>query len=181
MTRLMYIVIGMAGGFALATAVLASHAEDLDRAVTVDTLAAAREANVPLLELQAATATVNAGVQFPVSERQYLISVGELPSPGTSPQTGAAPSAPPGAAPGSSIWDALARCESTSNWRANTGNSYYGGLQQDLVFWRRHGGLTYAPRPDLASREAQIAVAVRGQSVQGWAAWPFCSKRLGLR
>jgi len=80
-----------------------------------------------------------------------------------------------------SIWDSLAQCESSGNWRANTGNSYYGGLQEDLVFWRRHGGLAYAPRPDLATRMAQIAVARTGQSIQGWSAWPVCSRRLGLR
>jgi hypothetical protein len=79
------------------------------------------------------------------------------------------------------IWDLLAECESSSRWHINTGNTYYGGLQEDLVFWRRHGGLSYASRPDLASREAQIAVAQRGQAVQGWGAWPNCSRRLGLR
>jgi hypothetical protein len=35
-------------------------------------------------------------------------------------------------------------------------------------------------RPDLASREAQIAVAQRGLGVQGWLAWPRCSEMLGL-
>jgi hypothetical protein len=79
------------------------------------------------------------------------------------------------------IWDRLAECESNSRWHINTGNTYYGGLQEDLVFWRRHGGLRYASRPDLASREQQIDVAQRGLAVQGWAAWPACSRRLGLR
>jgi hypothetical protein len=83
--------------------------------------------------------------------------------------------------PSYGIWDRLAACESTSNWRANTGNSYYGGLQEDLAFWRNHGGLAYAARPDLASRAAQIAVAERGLAVQGWVAWPACSRKLGLR
>jgi len=79
------------------------------------------------------------------------------------------------------VWDRLAACESTGRWYANTGNGYYGGLQQDLVFWRRHGGLQYASRPDLASRAQQIAVAEVGLSRQGWAAWPSCSRSLGLR
>jgi hypothetical protein len=83
--------------------------------------------------------------------------------------------------PAYGIWDRLAQCESSGRWSANTGNSYFGGLQEDLVFWRRHGGLAYAPRPDLASRAAQIAVAQRGLSVQGWKAWPACSRALGLR
>ena len=30
---------------------------------------------------------------------------------------------------GSTVWDALARCESGGNWATNTGNGYYGGLQ----------------------------------------------------
>jgi hypothetical protein len=80
----------------------------------------------------------------------------------------------------SPIWDTLAWCESNQRWHINTGNGYYGGLQEDLVFWRRHGGTQYASRPDLASREAQIAVAITGQSVQGWRAWPSCARRLGL-
>jgi hypothetical protein len=79
------------------------------------------------------------------------------------------------------VWDRLAQCESTGRWNANTGNGYYGGLQEDMTFWRNHGGLAYAARPDLASRATQIAVAQRGQAVQGWGAWPVCSRRVGLR
>jgi hypothetical protein len=36
-----------------------------------------------------------------------------------------------------------------------------------MVFWRRHGGLQYAARPDLAPRWAQIAVAEVGLRAQG--------------
>lgn len=79
------------------------------------------------------------------------------------------------------VFDRLAVCESGGRWAINTGNGYYGGVQQDLVFWRRYGGLAFARRPDLASRTEQITVARRGLSVQGWAAWPACSRRLGLR
>jgi hypothetical protein len=83
--------------------------------------------------------------------------------------------------PAYGVFDRLAACESSGRWSVNTGNGYFGGLQQDLVFWRRYGGLAYAPRPDLASRAAQIAVAQRGLSVQGWKAWPACARALGLR
>lgn len=83
--------------------------------------------------------------------------------------------------PAYGLWDKVAQCESTQNWSANTGNGYYGGLQEDMVFWRRHGGLQYAARPDLAPRWAQIAVAEVGLRAQGWGAWPNCSRRLGLR
>lgn len=81
--------------------------------------------------------------------------------------------------PAYSVWDALAQCESSGRWHiANP--PYYGGLQEDLIFWRRHGGLAYASRPDLASREAQIAVAEVGLAVQGPRAWPVCGPRVGL-
>jgi len=81
------------------------------------------------------------------------------------------------------VWDRLMQCEagSSGQWRANTGNGYYGGLQMDMTFWRRYGGMAYAARPNLASREIQIQVARRGLAVQGWGAWPACSRRLGLR
>jgi len=96
------------------------------------------------------------------------------------PQDEAADEAPP-PEPAYGVWDRLAMCESTLRWAANTGNGYYGGLQEDMTFWRRYGGLAFAARPDLASPWAQIAVAERGLAVQGWQAWPVCSRRLGLR
>jgi hypothetical protein len=73
-----------------------------------------------------------------------------------------------------SSWDGVAACESGGNWATNTGNGYFGGLQQTIEFWRAHGGLAYAPRPDLASREEQIAVADRAGSR---APWPVCGSR----
>jgi len=79
------------------------------------------------------------------------------------------------------VWDRLAQCESGGRWGINTGNGYYGGVQQDMTFWKRHGGMRYAPRPDLASREQQIAVAEQGLAVQGWGAWPRCSRMIGVR
>lgn len=74
----------------------------------------------------------------------------------------------------------LAGCESTHRWHIYN-PPYAGGLQMDATFWRRHGGLQYAPRPDLATREQQIAVAEVGLRVQGPAAWPVCSRRIGMR
>lgn len=94
-----------------------------------------------------------------------------------------------GAKPGTEVppvqngatWDALAQCEATGNWAINTGNGFYGGVQFDQNTWERQGGLKYAPRADLATREEQIAVATRTQQTQGWGAWPSCSSKLGLR
>ena len=87
----------------------------------------------------------------------------------------------PARAPSGSVWDLLAKCESGGNWSINTGNGYYGGLQFGLGTWGNYGGLSYAPRPDLATREQQIAVAQRLQAARGWAPWPACSLKLGLR
>jgi nucleoid-associated protein YgaU len=76
-------------------------------------------------------------------------------------------------------WDAIAQCESGGNWRINTGNGYYGGLQFSKSTWRAYGGLAYAPRADLATRAQQIAVAERTLRGQGIGAWPVCGKRAG--
>ncbi|ANE81934.1 Resuscitation-promoting factor RpfB [Mycobacterium adipatum] len=76
-------------------------------------------------------------------------------------------------------WDALAGCESGGNWAINTGNGYFGGVQFDQNTWERQGGLRYAQRADLATREEQIAIAEVTRARQGWGAWPTCSARLG--
>jgi hypothetical protein len=79
------------------------------------------------------------------------------------------------------IWDRLAQCESNGRWHVATGNGFYGGLQFDRATWARHGGLAYAWRADVATREQQILIAQRTQASQGWSAWPYCSRHLGLR
>jgi hypothetical protein len=62
----------------------------------------------------------------------------------------------------------------------NTGNGFYGGLQFWQPTWEEYGGLAFAARADLASREQQIRVAEDVVAGQGWDAWPVCSKRYGL-
>lgn len=79
------------------------------------------------------------------------------------------------------IWDRIAACESGGNWSINTGNGYYGGLQFTQSTWNAYGGQSYAARADLASRNAQIAVAKKVQATQGWGAWPVCSYKAGAR
>ena len=74
-------------------------------------------------------------------------------------------------------WETVAACESGHNWAINTGNGYYGGVQFDYGTWIANGGLKYAPRADLATREEQIAIAEVTQARQGWGAWPVCSAR----
>jgi len=80
-----------------------------------------------------------------------------------------------------STWDAVAGCEAGGNWAINTGNGYYGGVQFDQGTWERNGGLRFAARADLATREEQIAVAEVTRERQGWGAWPVCSGRAGAR
>nr|WP_213016753.1 resuscitation-promoting factor [Mycobacterium vicinigordonae] len=80
-----------------------------------------------------------------------------------------------------SVWDSLAGCEAGGNWAINTGNGFYGGVQFDQGTWEANGGLRYAPRADLATREEQIAVAEVTRQRQGWGAWPVCSGRVGAR
>jgi resuscitation-promoting factor RpfB len=73
---------------------------------------------------------------------------------------------------GSGAWDRIAQCESGGNWHANTGNGYYGGLQFSLSTWRAYGGPS---RPDLVSREQQIAIAEKVRAASGgYGAWPHC-------
>ncbi|MCX4571147.1 transglycosylase family protein [Streptomyces albogriseolus] len=84
----------------------------------------------------------------------------------TTTEAAASPTARPG-----TDWDAIARCESSGNWKANTGNGHYGGLQFSQSSWVAAGGLKYAPRADLATRKEQIAVAERLARIQGMSAW----------
>ena len=81
-------------------------------------------------------------------------------------------SAPAPAVSGGSLWDRIAACESGGNWAINTGNGYYGGLQFTQQTWAGAGGLAYAPRADLATREQQIAIA----SKLALSNWPVCGQ-----
>ncbi|MFE2286026.1 transglycosylase family protein [Streptomyces sp. NPDC059443] len=77
-------------------------------------------------------------------------------------------------------WDCVADCESGGRWAVNTGNGFYGGLQFWQPTWEEHGGLLFAPRADLATRDQQIRVAEDLLGTQGWEAWPVCATRYGL-
>jgi nucleoid-associated protein YgaU len=70
-------------------------------------------------------------------------------------------------------WDAIAQCESSGNWAANTGNGFFGGLQFTQSTWKAFGG---SGTPQHASREQQIAVAEKVLDGQGIGAWPVCGK-----
>lgn len=86
-----------------------------------------------------------------------------------------------GAGPPIGVWDRLAACEASGDWGNVRNPKYKGGLQMDATFWANYGGLKYAAAPQYATRAQQIEVAIRGQAVQGWGAWPVCSRILGLR
>ncbi len=83
-----------------------------------------------------------------------------------------------GTVAGGSVWDRIAQCESGGNWSINTGNGYYGGLQFTQSSWRAAGG---SGSPQNASRSEQIRVAQHLQKMQGWGAWPVCSRKAGMR
>ena len=85
----------------------------------------------------------------------------------------------PAVAAPADVWDGVADCESGNRWSIDTGNGYSGGLQFLPATWRGFGGLQYAPAAHQATREQQIAVAERVLAVQGWGAWPVCSRRAG--
>ncbi|MEU1892950.1 peptidoglycan DD-metalloendopeptidase family protein [Streptomyces pristinaespiralis] len=78
------------------------------------------------------------------------------------------------------VWEKVAACESTDNWRINSGNGYYGGLQFSQATWEAYGGRQYAARADLATKDQQIAVAEKVLEAQGPRAWPTCSVQAGL-
>lgn len=86
----------------------------------------------------------------------------------------------PASAASLSTWDKVAACESSGNWRINTGNGYYGGLQFTSSTWASYGGRTFASQANLATKAQQITVAERVLRSQGPGAWPVCSVRAGL-
>ena len=70
-----------------------------------------------------------------------------------------------------SLWDRIARCESGGNWRINTGNGYFGGLQFNRASWNGNGGRDFAALPHQASRAEQITVANRYYAKAGTSPW----------
>ncbi|MGJ9406031.1 SH3 domain-containing protein [Nesterenkonia aurantiaca] len=80
--------------------------------------------------------------------------------------------------PYSSAWDKLAQCESGGNWKINTGNGFYGGIQFSPESWKEVGGSGF---PHQATREEQIKRAHMLWKKQGWNAWPHCTSQLGLK
>jgi resuscitation-promoting factor RpfA len=86
----------------------------------------------------------------------------------------------PAEAAATTVWDRVAQCESGGNWKINTGNGFYGGVQFAAGTWKAYGGNTYASQAHLATKAEQIAIARRVLAGQGPGAWPVCSRRAGL-
>jgi resuscitation-promoting factor RpfA len=71
----------------------------------------------------------------------------------------------------------LRQCESGNNYRANTGNGYYGAYQFEVRTWR---GLGYSGYPHNAAPATQDKAAEELQADRGWQPWPACARKLGL-
>jgi hypothetical protein len=79
------------------------------------------------------------------------------------------------------LWELIAACESSGRWHLNTGR-FDGGLQFLPSTWRAHGGTTYAPTADKATKAQQIDIANRLSSGGDWLKpWPVCGKRAAAR
>ncbi|WP_198545880.1 LysM peptidoglycan-binding domain-containing protein [Actinacidiphila yeochonensis] len=77
-------------------------------------------------------------------------------------------------------WDRVAVCETGAQWGANTGDGFFGGLAMTQDTWNQYGGGAYAERPDLATKDQQIAVAQKVLADLGAGAWPGCEVATGL-
>lgn len=87
---------------------------------------------------------------------------------------------------GSDVWARLRQCEAGGDYTRNSGNGYYGAYQFARSTWRgavtRAGHAEWANRlPSDAPPAVQDAAARQLQSERGWAPWPGCSRKLGLR
>lgn len=78
------------------------------------------------------------------------------------------------------LWRQLAFCESSGRWHL-VNPPYAGGLEFMASTWTSFDTWHYAPTADQATPWQQVRVARHVLRVQGWAAWPVCSVKLGLR
>jgi hypothetical protein len=78
-----------------------------------------------------------------------------------------------------SYWWPLCLCESGGDWAMK--NRYHGGLSFLPATWAEYRPKGLPKYAYLATPGEQIRVGRRVLADQGWAAWPACSKKLGLR
>ena len=76
-------------------------------------------------------------------------------------------------------WHAIAKCESSLDPTAVSSTGKYRGLFQfDNRSWGYVGG---SGDPSRASVKEQYKRAKMLQELQGWSAWPVCSKKVGIK
>lgn len=78
-----------------------------------------------------------------------------------------------------SVWDKVAKCESSGNWHINTG-LFDGGLQFLDSTWDAYKPARYPATANQATKAQQIVVAEKVLADQGSKAWPVCSVQAGL-
>ncbi|MFN8185480.1 MAG: transglycosylase family protein [Gaiellales bacterium] len=78
-----------------------------------------------------------------------------------------------------SFWWPLALCESGGNWAMK--GKYHGGFSFHPLTWKEYRSKRLPKYAWQATPGEQIRVARKVQAAQGWEAWPYCSKKIGLR
>ncbi len=82
------------------------------------------------------------------------------------------------AAQADTVWDRVAACESTGNWKISNGNGCYGGVPFGQLTWVDYGGRKFASYAHQATKGEQIAVAQRVLAGQGTGAWRCAPRKL---
>ena len=80
-----------------------------------------------------------------------------------------------------SVWDKVAKCESSGNWSYNGSSGFDGGLQFLDSTWDAYKPKSYPASANLATKAQQIVVAEKVLASQGANAWPVCSVQAGLK
>lgn len=182
------VLVAACGGAPTTISVTDKARVDADAQRQVDEAEAFRldaQREIDAAEAAVAEAQKVIAAQVPPSTRAPVSARASRSRPAPRPVTPSGAGAP---ASSGSVWDAIAACESHGNWSTNTGNGYYGGLQENMGFWTTYDGLAFAARPDLASREQQIVVAERARDgysnrkgehfkARGYTPWPYCGRR----
>ena len=144
-----------------------------DQVANPNQIAAGQRLRLPVSGQVSAWMAHAARAAIPAPSRaSAAVSVPQGSPPAATPVSTGAP-----ASSGGANWSAIAACEASGNWSANTGNGFYGGLQFTEQTWLGYGGGRYASSANLATPAQQIAVAQRVVAGQGIGAWPVCGAR----
>lgn len=118
----------------------------------------------------------NGGHRRPRQAPKFVVTVGATGAGIALPLLASAGTAQAATA---STWDRVAACETGGNW-SSTADGYAGGLGLTQPSWLQYGGTDYAPTPDQADRQQQIAVAQKILDAQGPGYWGDCANEAGL-